>query len=186
MDLSFLKDKKYARPLIIAAIVLVLDLVFVLGGQLSELGKMAPRINKLKQDFYAAQKNISARKNLQQEQESLSAGIIDKQHKIVSQKKIPLFLSKVSRIAQDAGVRLMQITPASLAKKTADDKQGGKYFKLPITLNLKCGYHNLGMFMEGLQGAKEYIRIADFDIRSVNDPPFKYPVKMTIEIVVRQ
>jgi hypothetical protein len=78
----------------------------------------------------------------------------------------------------------MQIKPAKLGKEEAKDIGGRMYFRLSIDLDLISAYHPLGVFINKMETTQRYIKVLNFNIASVKEAPFEYPVKMEIEILV--
>lgn len=184
LDLSLLKEKKYLKPLVIIVIVLILDFIFILRGQILFLTKIIPQANRLKENINTAKKDIASKEDLVKLYDRLNKDVPKQEERIIREEEIPLFLSELSQIAKDSGIRLMQMKPFKLGGEAVKDAQGGLYFRLPIGLDLKCGYHRLGVFISRLETSERYIRVLNFDVASTPDVPFEYPVKMTIETYV--
>lgn len=184
-DFRLLKEKKeIIKPLAIIALILILDFSFVLRGQIIFLNRSISRVNKLRKEINIAKKGIRSGGGLLKPGDRLKLDVFREENKIIAEQEIPLFLSELAKLAQEANVKLMQIKPAKLTKHEANDAEGRLYFRLPIDLDLSCGYHPLGIFINRLETAQKYISILKLDVASVADAPFEYPVKMTIEVLV--
>ncbi|HDZ77578.1 MAG TPA: hypothetical protein ENH41_05800 [Candidatus Omnitrophica bacterium] len=185
IDLSFFKEKKeIIKPLAIIAIVLIFDLIFILRPQIIFLTKVVPEAGELKKKVVAAKKDIASKDNLAKRHKELNEKIVNYEGKIIHEEEVPLFLSEISRIAKVSDVELMQIRPLVLDREATTDYNGRIYSRLAINLDLRCGYHHLGRFVNNLETADRYIKVLSFDAISVNDPPFEYPIKMMIETYV--
>ena len=181
---ALLKEKKYLiKPLGIIVLILVLDFTIVLRSQIVSLAQAISRVSELKKDIAKAKKDI-ARGSLLKHGDKLKSDIFTEEKKVVPEQEIPLFLSEISQIAKDSNVKLMQIKPAKLGKEEAKDIGGRMYFRLSIDLDLISAYHPLGVFINKMETAQRYIKVLNFNITSVKDVPFEYPVKMEIETLV--
>lgn len=182
---SLLKEKKYIiKPLAIIAVILLFDLVIVLRAQMVFLGRSITKVNKLSQDIKSVKNGTLSQGGLLSRGRVLKADAFSEEKKIVLEQEIPLFLSEVARLAKDANVELMQLTPGKFTKEDAKDSEGKVYFYLPIDLDLISGYHPLAVFINKLETQKRHVKVLKFNTASVNEAPFKYPVKMSIEILV--
>lgn len=181
---SIIKEKKYfIKPLAIIVLILILDLVLVLRSQLVFLGRAITKVNALREDINKVKKDAAGGSLLQQSNR-LRSDMLVQEKRIVLEEELPLFLSQAAQLAKDSNVKLRQIKPAKLAKEDSKDNEGRLYFRLPIDLELICGYHALGVFINKLERSEKYIRVFNFDVSSVADAPFEYPVKMAIEILL--
>lgn len=181
---SLLKEKKHLiKPLGIIALILVLDFTIVLRSQIVSLVQTASKAGQLKKDIAKAKKDIAGG-GLLKHSDKIKSDIFTEEKKIVPEQEIPLFLSEISQIAKDSNVKLMQIKPAKLGKEEAKDIEGRMYFRLSIDLDLISAYHPLGVFINKMETAERYVKVVNFNITSVKEAPFEYPVKMVIEILV--
>lgn len=181
---SIIKEKKYfIKPLAIIALIVILDLALVLRSQLVFLGRTITKVNALRKDINKAKKDAAGGSLLQQSNR-LRSDMLAQEKRIVLEEELSLFLSQVAKLAKDSNVKLRQIKPAKLPKEDSKDNEGRLYFRLPIDLELICGYHPLGIFIDKLERAEKYIKVFNFDVSSVREAPFEYPVKMTIEILL--
>lgn len=179
-----IKEKKhFIKPLAVIALIVIVDLALVLRGQLVFLGRTIAKVSSLKKDINQAKKD-SAGGSLLQQSSRLRSDMLVQEKRIVLEEELPLFLSQVAQLAKESNVKLMKIKPAKLPKEDAKDSEGRLYFRLPIDLELICGYHPLGIFIDKLERSEKYIKVFNFDVSSVREAPFEYPVKMTIEILL--
>lgn len=184
LDFSFLKSKRNFKYLAIVVIILTLDLFFILMPQVRFLIKSVPVGINLNRKIAGINKDIAAGADLLKEYEGLKIGAQSRQNKIVPEAQSALFFSEISGLAKDSRVKLMQIKPGKIGKEEARDAEGRSYYKMPIELELECAYHSLGIFVNKLESSVRYVRLLNLEINSVNEAPFEYPVRMTIEIAV--
>ena len=184
---QFLKEKKhFIKPISIAAAIIIFDFVFVLGGQVRFLAKSMPQAGKLKKDIVVARAAISSKDSLTERYAKLNSELPDFEKMFVTEEEIPLLLSEVSRIAKDSNIVIMQVRPSGQQMNRAvEGGKAGMFSRLLINLDLKCAYHRLGEFINKLETSIRYLKVLAFDISSVREAPFIYPVKMTIEALVK-
>lgn len=183
--IALIKEKKYRlKPLAIIAAVLLLDFIFLFRAQVVFLTKTVSHVSKLKKEISNTKKGAGISVGLLKPADKLKSDMFLQEKKIVLEQEIPLFLSEVAQIAKEANVKLVQIRPQRLGKEVSKDSQGRMYFNLPIELDLTCGYHALGVFINKLERAEKYTKVSRYEISSKDEAPFDYPVKMALEILV--
>lgn len=80
-----------------------------------------------------------------------------------AEKEIPALLENLSQMAKDAGVKIVAITPVAVR----DDRSAGQiYQEIPILINAKSGYHELGRFIASLENAGRFMKVVDIQIRT--------------------
>ncbi len=84
-----------------------------------------------------------------------------------SEKEIPAILEYLSYAAKQLHVRISEIKP--LEQKQGKQKDKGKitpslYYRVPILVQAKCGYHALGRFINRLESADRFMKISDIKI----------------------
>ncbi len=161
-DLRADKQKLIALTLAFAVIVYV-DFSFVLKAQVKALSQAKSKAVKLQTDIQSVKRDMAT---MQQNQNKEKAS--GQVKKIVSEDELLSLLERVSEIAKDNMVRVTQINPQKSNRPTvkAGQKQSA-FLPVSIKLDMSCGYHNLGAFINDLEN-NEYA-VSTEDIRITPD-----------------
>jgi Tfp pilus assembly protein PilO len=90
-------------------------------------------------------------------------------------------LENLSEMAKDSNIKIVGIVPAISYFK--DDKSANKsqiYREIPILITAKSGYHELGHFLNNLENADRFMKVADIDIKSNKTSPKKHDVELMV------
>lgn len=81
------------------------------------------------------------------------------QKKTPSGREVSWVLDKVTKIAKD-----MELSIISLEPQPPDDR--GAYVRLPLKLEVECGYHELGRFLSQIESSEEFLRIESLQVKT--------------------
>lgn len=82
--------------------------------------------------------------------------------RLPSEKETPAILEYLSGAAEQLDVRITEIEPLEQDKDTITGVP--LYYRVPILLKAECGYHQLGRFLNKLEGAGRFMKISDIKI----------------------
>lgn len=169
----------------ILVIIFVLDFFIIIAPlQLNAIQKtgtdrqsLQQSIERLKSDLTRIdQMKISLDKN-RKELDVLNA-------KIRSVGEIPSILEDMSRLANEVGVKIDQITPQPDAQKILVSSDSGKYYLLPIVIQATSGYHMFGRFLNRLELGKLLFIVQTLTIENKVDDAKKHMITATLKVVV--
>jgi Tfp pilus assembly protein PilO len=154
----------------VGVLILYLDFAFIMKLQLQGIRTLTPKIIKLKKDIDSLAKDLSWMQDLgrRQSKDKAQIGAPNKAKEIISEDKILLLLQKVSDLANKNRVKIMQINTSKDAKVQEEVIAGERLLPIIITLDLTCGYHSLGSFINALENARHFIELQDMKI--IRDP----------------
>jgi Tfp pilus assembly protein PilO len=195
---SLARDKKkLAIAGVLLAAFLYADFTFVIGGQIKALKTIKQKIVSLRKDIEVLNKDISyVKKNTR------AAATPVKVKRLVSEKEIPSLLQNISAIANENGIRIMQIDSskempkASKKKETASiGKKGAKPIQqkdkavelasVKIKLDIIAGYHKLGNFINEIENADKFCMIDGISITRNPIDPLKHKVSLVVKTYVK-
>ncbi len=160
-----LLDNKNTIIIFVSFIIIIFaDYSLLIRMQLNHIKTVKPKIEKLNKDIDDLNKSLSGANGLNSKQNQ--RGTLNMQ--IISKGQLPLFLQKVSVIANSNNVKLMQIKSVNEKEGKKKDNKGAeadKFDPLYITLDLLGNYHDLGRFINGLENADSFIALQDIDIK---------------------
>jgi len=164
-----LDNKKIFVIAFVGLLILYVDFAFIMKLQLQGIRTLTPKIIKLKKDVDNLTKDLSWMQDLERKasKDKTQVGTL-KPKEIISEGKILLLLQEVSDLANKNRVKIMQINTSKDAKVQEEAIAGEKLSPIIITLDLTCGYHSLGSFINALENARQYIDVEDMKI--IRDP----------------
>jgi Tfp pilus assembly protein PilO len=107
--------------------------------------------------------------------------------RLPGQAQISSILEDFSNVAESSGVKILRIKPleapvvASKQKVTNDS-----YSEIPILIEARAGYHQLGAFVDKIENMDRFIKLTDIDIASIDSDPRRHDIKMRIITYVLQ
>lgn len=175
-----LDSKKIVLILIITTMVLYLDFNFLLKAQMNWLKKSTTEIAKLKNDFKALELGLKNMQVVKSQQKNLAQS---KAKKIISDFELASLLQDISKIGNANNVRILQIKPSREIQKPSASLKLSPVF---INLDLICGYHNLGKFINDLENSQTFISVESFKIEARPEEVLKQKVSLTLKTYVKK
>ena len=160
--------------------------LLIIRPQIKIFIKLGPEITNLAKDLKKAKEDIENVDQHRNEVSVLKEKLKWQGNKILSKEEISTILENISRLASETKVQVTQIMPIRESQKLVLDNEDGRYYSLPILVNARGGYHNIGRFYNLLESDKIFMGINDFDIAASGDDPMKHSVKMTVNVFVRE
>jgi Tfp pilus assembly protein PilO len=154
-------DKQKLIAVAIAfAVIVYLDFSFILKAQVKSLTAVKTKVAKLQADLLAVKRDASAMQLSQSKQ-----GSFLQKKNIVSEGELLSLLEKVSEIAKNNGVSVYQINPQKSSRPpAAGGAQQPIFISVFIKLDLTCGYHSLGAFINDLENNEYAVSTEDIKI----------------------
>ena len=178
--LSSGKDKK--QTLLLAALVFLFILTayfyVFLRPSVGRLMVLIRETSNLSMELKSARTDIDNRPQMEKSKTILQSKIDYYEKKLPSQKEIPKLLEHLSEIANQAGVKIVGIKPVDVAgeKRIEEDI----YQETPINIDAKCGYHQLGRFIQELESADRFMKIDDIRIKADPSDMTRHNVKLIV------
>ena len=181
MNLPFLDDIKNDPRKLAAAIgagFLVVFLIyfnFILRPQVAQVTSLVAKMNKTRVELKDAEATISEIPKFRKEIGLYEDKVTHYEKMLPAEREIPSLLENLSDMAKSSNVKIIGITPTV----TAGEK-GTIYQELPILINAKSGYHELGRFLSSLENSERFIKVADIDIKANSSNPKKHDVDLLL------
>ena len=173
-----LDNKKIILVGLIAVIVLYLDFSFIISPQIQGIKRTGSKIAKLKQDI----NNLSSMApGLKTAQAKAQESAVGKDKIIISENQVAPLLQKISDMANKDNVKIMQIKPGKESKA-----KDSSLATLLINLDLVCGYHNLGLFINDIENGLELMAIEGVRIESDPVNYLQQRVNLTVKTYVKK
>ncbi len=155
------KDKQKLIALAVAfAVVAYVDIAFLLKAQFKSLNETGAKAAKLKTDLQAVKRDLLVMQKNQGREKSLVPV-----KKLVPEGELLSLLESVSEIAKDNAVRVTQINPVKGSRQPAKGGQPkAAFLPVQIKLDMVCGYHSLGAFINDLENSEYAVSTEDIEI----------------------
>lgn len=158
-------NKKIILLISVYSIIVYIDFAFFIKLQLHGIKNKGLKITQLKKDMDNFTKDLLTMQQTQREEKSVSKPL-----KIISEEEMPLLLQNISDIANKYNIKIMQIKPSRDTKEKEEIIQGKRLSPITINLDLFCGYHSLGSFINDLENTDLFINVHGIKIsRSTAD-----------------
>lgn len=175
-------DKQKIFLLILACLLVIfIDFSFIMKAQLGGLKNAGEKIVKLRKDIDSLNKDLAMMRKPEAGQE----GAV-KNQRIILEGELPLLLEEISKTANKHKVRIMQIKPARGPK--AKEEVIGEKRLIPVTINLDlyCGYHSLGSFINALENGGAFIAVQALKITRSSDDYSAQNVDLELKTYVKK
>lgn len=164
-------------------LIFILDVLVFMRPQFKAMTKINQKIRGLSRDMKTLKSDAQRIDELKGQLEQLKTEVAQVSGKIFSKESVPLILENLSRLANENGMKIDNIKPLSDQERLVSEKKGRSYLALPIELQAKAGYHNLGKFLNRLERGEIFFKIKDFTVTPT--PDFKtHNVQLTLETIV--
>lgn len=168
-----------------AALLLIFlaDYFLLMKSQLALLSLLTPQIGILQQDIQQAQENISKTSVYQAENKKLQEDYGKSNFRIISKEEIPLLLEGISKLANQNRIKIDQMMPVKGSREELLSNNDGKFYAVPILVEARGGYHQIGRFVDQLEKDNIFKSISVLSIAGNAADPANHTLKLTIKTV---
>ena len=176
-----LKDKKTQIMILgglLSILVVVIYISFMLMPQIERVFEAVGQVSKVGADLKEAQYNIA---NIPKFKSSLVTyeEKVDRYEKMLpAQQEIPSLLESLSDMAKKSNVKIIGIMP--VVGKEDRAKKGQIYKEIPILINAKSGYHELGKFLSNMENADRFMKVSGIQIKFNSQSPKKHDTEIMV------
>jgi Tfp pilus assembly protein PilO len=157
---------------LISLIILLVYFQFLLKPRVKSLFLVSSEVKQTFKELSQAKEDIANIPKFKKKIEEFKGKISFYEKKMPTQKEIPALLGELSRFAQDTKVKILGILPLEKLEESRTEKKDKRkslkepYFEVPIRIEAKAAYHNLGFFINKLEMADRFMKISDIQIKS--------------------
>ncbi|MCX5667179.1 MAG: type 4a pilus biogenesis protein PilO [Candidatus Omnitrophica bacterium] len=156
-------------------------LYFVFVPQAVRVFTLSVNVGKMRSELKSARLVIADMDKLKNDLKKNSEKVESYEKKLPVEHEIPALLENLSSMAKDSNIRIVGIVPAMSYSK--DDKSVKKnliYREIPILITAKSGYHELGHFLNDMENADRFMKVADIAIKANKASPKKHDVELMV------
>ena len=190
MNLSNLQLDNQKKILIVIFCVLIvyLDMTFILKSQSAGIKSLDPKIISLRRDLANLNQELLTMRAAQGRQ-SLSAqkNITKPSTKIISDGQISGLLQDIASLANKLDIKIGQIRPSRETVNVRNTKNAAiddKFTPVLINLDLICDYHNLGKFINELEGGQVFLGVQELKISTQIPDYMKQKITLVLKTYV--
>ena len=147
--------------------------IFISRPKFKEIKKLDDEIVKAREELQETQKIARIKDKLIEEINALREGINYYERRIPGEKAISWLLIELSRVARQTGIKYLSISPQPEEKKES-------YIRVPIRIEILCGYHSLGKFLSKIENSQRFMSVENIGISPDSSNPLKHRVSMII------
>lgn len=176
-----LKDTKTQTTILIALlgiIVSVLYIYFIFIPQFTKDLGLVGRAIKMRGELKYAKTLIAEKEDFKKKVAEYNEKIDLYEKKLPAQQEVPSLLENLSKMAMNANINIIGITPVAL--KLSREKKGQVYREIPILITAKSGYHELGRFLSNLENGDRFMKVVDISIKTNTSAPKKHDVELMV------
>jgi len=182
-----LDEKKIMLVISISLAIFILDFIFVLGWQNKQINAAKPKIKQSKSDIETINKNFA---NIDELKKKFAIG----KKEVISEGELSILLEEISNIANKNSVLIMRIKPVSDPKaskkevksKTQKAVPTVKFTPVFIDIELACGYHNLGSFINSLENSVNFMQIQNIKVTTNEEDYTLHKVTLLIKTYIKK
>jgi type IV pilus assembly protein PilO len=182
VDLKDPKIQSVVLMALLALIALVLYIYFLFLPQLFGDIRLVGKTLKVRADLKAARALISGKNGLEKKVAEYNEKIDVYEKRLPAQQEIPDLLESLSKMARNADITIVGITP--VPPKDQKESGGQIYRELPIVITAKSGYHELGRFLSNLENSDRFMKVVNINVKANPLAPKKHDVDLTVHTYV--
>jgi len=186
MNLSNLQLDKQKKILVVifCALIIYLDSAFILNNQISGIKRSNLKVARLKKDRVDLDRGLDSMSVSKNKQGAASQKVVTRSTKILAENQISGLLQEISSLANKLDIQIGQIRPSRETLNTNNAIAGDKFTTIFIDLDLTCDYHNLGKFVNALEGLQVFLSLQELKISTQLPDYMKQKVNLTLKTYV--
>lgn len=179
------KQKIFLAGLLVVGIIAVY-FKFLLNPKIHSLILYSGEVRQMLQKVNEAENEIAVIPKNKQKIADLKEKISFNEKNMPTKKEIPALLGELSSFAQSANVKILAIQPYEKSDEELEisEKKKEPYFEVPIRIEARAAYHNLGVFINKLETADRFMKITDLRIESNIETPALQSIRLFISTYV--
>jgi len=178
IDLKDTKTQTTILLILLGVIVAGLYIFYIFLPQVTGDINMIGKTIGMRGDLKQARSLVSEKDSLKKKAQEYNEKIELYEKKLPAQQEIPGLLEDLSKMARNANITIIGITPIAL--KGQKEKKTQVYQEIPILITAKSGYHELGRFLSNLENGDRFIKVVDISIKANAVSPKKHDIELMV------
>ena len=177
------KNRNYVLGGILLAVFAVYYFV-IMQPQLSALRALNPEITSLKEDLQTAKDNIGKLGSYLKQVGDLDEQVQALGGQVKSKEEVHVIMESISVLANQNRVRVEQMVPAFDGQQQLLKTKEGIYYSLPITMDVRGGYHDFGRFLNDIENNHVSLKVKKFSMIASPQDNVKHIIKLTLDAII--
>jgi type IV pilus assembly protein PilO len=148
--------------LIILVAVVFAGIHFYVSEKNIQVERAIQKETQLKQEFEKKSFQVANLKALRKQMEDVEGKFSELLGQLPTDKEVPGLLEDISNIGRAAGLEIEEIA-------LAGEKQEKFYIELPINIEVKGTYHQMGQFVSGVAAIERIVTLHDYTLNPTDD-----------------
>ena len=177
------KNRNYVMGGILLAVFAVYYFI-VMQPQLAALRALNPEITIFKEDLRKAKDDIGRLNLYLRQVNELDETVKVLGGQVRSKEEVHLILESISVLANDDRIRVEQMAPVFDGQQQLLKTKEGIYYSLPITMDVRGGYHDFGRFLNDIENNQVSLKVKKFSIVASPQDNLKHVIKLTLDAII--
>jgi type IV pilus assembly protein PilO len=178
IDLKDTKTQTVILMILLGAIAAVLYIFYIFLPQVTGDINIIGKTIVMRRDMREARSLMAEKDTLKKKAQDYNEKIEVYEKKLPAQQEIPRLLEDLSKMARNANITIIGITPVIL--KGQKEKKVQVYQEIPILITAKSSYHEFGHFLSNLENGDRFIKVVDISIKANATAPKKHDVELMV------
>ena len=167
-----------------------LSALFILVGyfylffrpSVAKIAELNPEIRELKIAIKSIEDELQRGPKFSERLKVLEAKLGGYEERLSRERQLPVLLENLSRMAEEAHVKILTITPHDTGRKARRgmDEEESVYQEIPIAITAQSGYHELGSFIDRLESGQRYMQVSHVKINPGQADSEKHKVEFVV------
>ncbi len=160
-------------------LILILDIFFIIKPLIGNMSNLQSQTGKLQASIGGLDQQISKLDSMNKKLEILKSDYALYGKKFPRDEEVPSLVQTISEVAVASKVAIsaLKITEASGEKEAPPSEI---LREVPIEINVKGGYHQLGSFINKLEALDKFLKIKNIEITYEGATPRKHNLRLLI------
>jgi len=178
IDFKDAKTQRYVLFGLLGILLFIVYMYFIFLPQLTKDVIITGRMITLSKDLGEGRNLIGQTDAFKKKVDEYKDKIELYEKKLPAQQEIPSLLENLSKMARNANISIIGITPVDL--KPQKGKKNLVYKEIPILITARSGYHELGRFLSNLENGDRFMKVVDISIKANSATPKKHDVELMV------
>lgn len=177
------KDQVLVLSILVIAIILVAYFYFFLKPEIGALRKVLPKVGALNKNIKEVDKLIGNIDSFKTKIADLKEKVGQYETRLPTKKEISSILNHLSALASQEHIKITGIKELETIKGEMQEGEQA-YSGVPIEIDMKSGYHQLGKFISEIENSDRLMKIDDLEIKSTSENLTEHNVKLIVSSFV--
>lgn len=179
-------DPKYHYYFLGGALLLIflINYFLLLKPLLGSLNKVNGEISEVRHNIQDVRNDVARVGQNRDQLEKIKNQVNEVKVKIRSAQEVPLILEDISRIASDQGIKIDQLMPLKDQKVLLAKQKDVEYYALPILVQARSSYHDLGRWLAQLEERKTFYNVGSLSILTNPKDTMRHQVQLTVKAAI--